>query len=126
MKMKMVKYVADDATFKGAEVGRTKTHISIDTGRGVAHLPLDEGKIYAMRGSVQVTEAVTKQKSAPVIAVKKARKARTNTKMSNALDIYDNYIKNGRDAVIANIMADLDMSLAGATTYFYNCKKLRK
>ena len=55
-----------------------------------------------------------------------AKRSRSDgpTKQERALEIYRDNIKLSKDNMIAIIRERLDMSLAGATTYYYNAKKL--
>ncbi len=73
-------------------------------------------------------EAKAKEvKPAKVKAVKakRVRKAGEGpTKQERAIEIYRANIKLSKDNVIAIIREQLDMSPAGATTYYYNAKKL--
>lgn len=55
----------------------------------------------------------------------KERVKRTGTKQEAALAIFQRHNGN-RKAVIADIQAELGMSNAGATTYFYNAKRFSK
>lgn len=51
------------------------------------------------------------------------RAAKTGTKLELARQLYAANWKQGRERVIALFMSELNMSKAGATTYFYNAKK---
>lgn len=51
------------------------------------------------------------------------RKPRNKTKQELALEIYQDNIDEGKKAIIDLFIKDLDMSKAGATTYFYNLRK---
>jgi hypothetical protein len=67
-------------------------------------------------------EAKAKVKAAP--KAKKAKKvAGAPTKQEQAVAIYTR-LGGDKAAVVSAIQAELGMSLAGATTYFYNSKKL--
>ena len=63
----------------------------------------------------------------PKVTQKKTqvREKRTGTKQEKAMEIYLR-LDGVRGDVVQAIQADLGMSLAGATTYFYNCKKAAK
>lgn len=61
--------------------------------------------------------------AAPKAKVKAAKGAKTGTKQEAAVEIYKR-LSGDKAAVIAAIMSELGMSTAGATTYFYNAKKL--
>lgn len=53
----------------------------------------------------------------------KVRKApKENTKQAKAVEIFKRM--NGSKEAVTTIMQELGMSKAGATTYFYNAKKL--
>lgn len=68
-----------------------------------------------------VTKSVTKAKA--VVATAKEKTVRTNTKTARATAIYKQH--NGDKATVINAyMTELGMSKAGATTYFYNAKKV--
>jgi hypothetical protein len=66
---------------------------------------------------------VSEAAALPKAAAKSVTK-RSESKKVLALNIYATKIVDGKEAVIASFMQDLAMSKAGATTYFYNCKKL--
>ena len=74
-----------------------------------------------------IMEAERAAKPAKVVKTKVAAKrprADGPTKQERALEIYRANIKLSKDNVIAIIREKLDMSTAGATTYYYNAKKL--
>ena len=74
-----------------------------------------------------IMEAERAAKPAKVVKTKVAAKrprADGPTKQERALEIYRANIKLSKDNVIAIIREKLDMSPAGATTYYYNAKKL--
>lgn len=50
-------------------------------------------------------------------------KRKKGAKQEEAMRIYKENIDEGKKAVIELFMSELDMSKAGATTYFYNTKK---
>lgn len=55
---------------------------------------------------------------------KRARKAGAGpSKIDRAVELYKANIKLSKDNMIALLREELDMSLAGATTYYYNAKK---
>jgi hypothetical protein len=55
---------------------------------------------------------------------KRARKAGSGpSKIDRAVELYKANIKLSKDNMIALLREELDMSLAGATTYYYNAKK---
>ena len=68
-------------------------------------------------------KATAKAKSAPKAKRAPRRKGEGPTKQELACKIYDR-LAGDKALVIAAIQAELGMSLAGATTYFYNAKKL--
>jgi hypothetical protein len=69
---------------------------------------------------------VAKAEKAPKVAKKpKAPRASGPTKADRALEIFKR-LGGDKAAVIAAIKDELSMSDAGATTYFYNAKKLAK
>lgn len=65
---------------------------------------------------------VTKVAKSKVVA--KRSTAGGPTKQQRALDIYRANMKLSKDNLVTLIREQLDMSLAGATTYYYNAKKL--
>lgn len=70
-------------------------------------------------------EAKAKAKTAAKPAkVKRARKAGGPTKIDRAVELYKANMKLSKDNMIDVLRTELDMSLAGATTYYYNAKKL--
>jgi len=74
-----------------------------------------------------IMEAERAAKPAKVVKTKVAAKrprAGGPTKQDRALEIYRANIKLSKDNVISIIREQLDMSPAGATTYYYNAKKL--
>ena len=69
---------------------------------------------------------VAKAEKAPKVAKEpKAPRASGPTKADRALEIFKR-LSGDKAAVIAAIKDELSMSDAGATTYFYNAKKLAK
>ena len=64
------------------------------------------------------------KQSAPKKAVEKAAKPPRDSKRVKAACIYREYIKQGKSAVIALYKTELDMTDAGANSYFYATKKL--
>lgn len=54
-------------------------------------------------------------------AVKRERAVGGETKLAKAQALFD--ASMSRDEVVALFMAELNMTKAGATTYYYNCKK---
>lgn len=68
-------------------------------------------------------KATAKAKSAPKAKRAPRRKGEGPTKQELACMIY-NRLAGDKALVIAAIQAELGMSTAGATTYFYNAKKL--
>ena len=115
--MKYVNFVTADAEFKGAVVKQTKTHISIDIGNGIATLPLEEGTIQKARAP--------RAKKANAVKTVRVPRVRTSgpSKKDEAIKIYRDNVDAGKAVIIDMFMANLGMSKAGATTYFYNCKK---
>ena len=71
-----------------------------------------------------MAETMTKTKAAPAKAkAKKAKRAGASpTKGDLALQIYKR-LNGDKTNVISELQTGLGMSLAGATTYFYNAKK---
>lgn len=121
-----IAFAAADETFIGDCVKQTKSEISIDlgVGKGVATLPLEEGTIHIISNKKRF--AVKRGKATTKRVVKKAKAVEvkpTRSKKELALDIYRQRISSGRAAVIDLFQTELGMSKAGATTYFYNCKK---
>lgn len=56
--------------------------------------------------------------------VKRAKRTEGPTKQERAVELYKANMNLSKDNMIALLREKLDMSLAGATTYFYNAKKL--
>lgn len=78
----------------------------------------DEGSGYAER-----TRAVVKRSVAKAVSTAKQSTKRTNTKSIRAMEIYKQFAGD-RALIIGAFMSELNMSRAGATTYFYNAKKV--
>lgn len=78
-------------------------------------------KAYVEDFTARKTQKVAKVKPAPKAKV--ARKSGVPTKQALATQIYRD-LGGDKALVIAKIQEQLVMSLAGATTYFYNAKKL--
>ena len=71
-----------------------------------------------------IVEAKAKAKAAaPKVKRVRAKRGEGPTKQELACKIYDR-LAGDKALVIEAIQAELGMSLAGATTYFYNAKKL--
>ena len=64
-----------------------------------------------------------KTKPAKAVKAPAARKAKTGTKQEAAVAIFKR-MSGDKASTITAIMDELGMSTAGATTYFYNAKKL--
>ena len=75
------------------------------------------------------TEYVAKAEAKKKVAASKprairARKSSGPTKQDRAIELYKANIKLSKDNMIEILRTELDMSLAGATTYYYNAKRL--
>ncbi len=84
-------------------------------------------KLAKGRAIMEAERAAKPVKPAKVVKTKVAAKrtrADGPTKQERALEIYRDFAGQSKDNVIAKIREQLDMSLAGATTYYYNAKKL--
>ena len=128
---KMISYtsLSDDLTFMGDVVDFDDETVSIDLKNepGVATLPVEEGIIKIM-GIIKKAERKAKMKAETKVKVAKPKKTRAPrgngpSKKERALQIYRETIHFGKNNVIEAFMEQLSMSKAGATTYFYNCKK---
>jgi hypothetical protein len=84
-----------------------------------------KGKKMPSNVIADMTNVLTKAKAAPAKAVK-AKKAKrvgaSPTKGDLALQVYKR-LNGEKTQVISELQTGLGMSLAGATTYFYNAKK---
>lgn len=58
------------------------------------------------------------------VKVKAERPAKTDTKRARALELYKANIKEGRAKVLSLFKSELNMTDAGANSYFYATKKL--
>lgn len=74
-----------------------------------------------------VAKVVTKAEKPKMVRpakVKRTRKVSDGpTKLEQAIELYKANTQLSKDSMIALIRERLDMSLAGATTYYYNAKK---
>lgn len=79
----------------------------------------------AKREATQVIQKakVTAKQSTPKVKVKRAPRGEGPTKQERALEIYKANSKLSKDNLIELIRTELQMSLAGATTYYYNSKR---
>lgn len=75
---------------------------------------------YAAKAEAKKTKVV---KAKTPVKAKRARKAGEPTKQDRAVAIFTR-IGGDKAAVVSAIQSELGMSLAGATTYYYNAKKL--
>ena len=86
----------------------------------------EDNKLKAGRAILQA-EVKAKAEAKAVKAAKpkavKARKAEGPTKQERAVELYKR-LNGSKVEVIQAIQTELGMSVAGATTYFYNAKKL--
>lgn len=84
-----------------------------------------ENMVEVLTGEQVVPEAAKpKAKKARATKVAKpAKKAKVGTKQEAAVEIFRR-LKGVKNEVIVAIQNELGMSVAGATTYFYNAKKL--
>lgn len=71
-----------------------------------------------------VAAQAAKQSAPKAKAVEKAAKPPRDSKRVKAASIYREYIKQGKSTVIALYKTELDMTDAGANSYFYATKKL--
>jgi hypothetical protein len=73
-----------------------------------------------------MTKVLTKEKKVAIKPAKKAARVsdgpRAGSKSELAVEIYKR-LKGDKASVIAAFQSELSMSVAGATTYFYNAKK---
>jgi len=85
-----------------------------------------EAERAAKPAKVVKTPQVPALKGMTPLGVKAAKRSRAAgpTKQERAIEIYRDFMGQSKDNVIAKIREQLDMSLAGATTYYYNAKKL--
>ena len=86
-------------------------------------------KLAKGRAIMEAERAAKPVKPAKVVKTKIAAKrprAEGPTKQERAIEIYRDFMGLSKDNVVAKIREQLDMSLAGATTYYYNAKKLYK
>lgn len=74
----------------------------------------------AAKTVTKVTDKVTKKGK---VAAKAPRAAKGETKLDKAKALFAANGSMGRDFVVALFIDQLSMSKAGATTYYYNCKK---
>ena len=96
---------------------------------GVAYGGFPEDKQKEAGIKALQTEFVAKAEAKKKVAASKpkairARKSSGPTKQDRAIELYKANIKLSKDNVISIIREQLDMSPAGATTYYYNAKKL--
>lgn len=88
--------------------------------RGLELLKADVAK----RNEAKVAKQAAKAASKGAVKAKRvSRRAGGRTKLDQAVEIFRER-SGDKAAVIADIQSKLGMSLAGATTYFYNAKKL--
>ena len=73
------------------------------------------------KAKAEAKAAKPKAEKAP--KAKRARKTEGPTKQERAVEIYKR-LAGDKAQVIQAIQTELEMSVAGATTYFYNAKKL--
>ena len=87
-----------------------------------------EAERAAKPAKVVKTPQVPALKGMTPLGVKAAKRPRAGgpTKQERAVEIYRDFMGQSKDNVVAKIREQLDMSLAGATTYYYNAKKLYK
>ena len=89
-----------------------------------AELAAKMAKGRAIMDAEREVKATKPTKAAKTKVVAKRSRAGGPTKQERALEIYRANIKLSKDNMITIIREQLDMSLAGATTYYYNAKKL--
>ena len=72
-------------------------------------------------------KAVAKAKAPAKVKATKAKRARKEdaapTKLDRAVELFKANAKLSKDNMIELFRTELDMSLAGATTYYYNARK---
>ena len=104
-----------------------KRHVSQGPYPGFPDDVAQEKAVEAYKADFVERKAEVAEPKAKVVRIAKAKKARKEgsgpTKQEKAVEIFQRLFGN-KAAVISTIQDELAMSLAGATTYYYNAKKL--
>ncbi len=110
------KFVCDDADFFGTIVNEQAgvTTINLVTG-GVLELPTDE--IIAVREGIDANTTV-KSDDEPVIT-----ESKKGSKKERAIELFKANPEVTRGTMLSIFMSQLDMSKAGASTYYASIKK---
>lgn len=136
-----IKWTATDEqgqfSYTGVVTDVDKERVVFVTSMGTMSVPVGDGSLTPTKMSKKVKELTL-----PDVKVKKAEKSSAEpkktrakrsrnggpTKFEQALVIYNDLAGkgHGKDVTIQRFMDVLGMTVAGATTYFYNCKKVAK
>jgi len=104
-----------------------KRHVSQGPYPGFPDDVAQEKAVEAYKADFVERKAKVAEPKDKVVRIAKAKKARKEgsgpTKQDKAVEIFQRLFGN-KAAVISTIQDELAMSLAGATTYYYNAKKL--
>jgi len=104
-----------------------KRHVSQGPYPGFPDDVAQEKAVEAYKADFVERKAKVAEPKAKVVRIAKAKKARKEgsgpTKQEKAVEIFQRLFGD-KAAVISTIQDELAMSLAGATTYYYNAKKL--
>lgn len=104
-----------------------KRHVSHGPYPGFPDDVAQEKAVEAYKADFAERKAATVKPKATVTRIPKAKKARKEgsgpTKQDKAVEIFQR-LSGDKATVISTIQNELGMSLAGATTYYYNAKKL--
>ena len=126
-----VKWTSTDEEGSFSFVGQVKSFVNhtylIDTEYGMMGIPEDDGSLIA---TTKPKNWLPPKNVAPhrpvVVKEKRTRVPRGNgpTKAEQALSIVREMFGQGKDVIIQRIIDECSMSKAGATTYYYNAKKV--
>lgn len=104
-----------------------KRHVSQGPYPGFPDDVAQEKAVEAYKADFVERKAKVAEPKAKVVRIAKAKKVRKEgsgpTKQDKAVEIFQRLFGD-KAAVISTIQDELAMSLAGATTYYYNAKKL--
>ena len=109
----------------GEVVEKNDNFITMKGDFGVFKIPTTDGEF-------EVVDSIPKStKSQQQLGVKKVKtvlvktsKKKDNTKSEKALELYKQNSSMTRKELICLFVQELGMSMAGASTYVYNCKKI--
>ncbi len=116
-----VKWTADDASYVGILKSFTGKRYTIGLQNCTIEFNVGDGIVEPYEG---VVFSVEPESDTSVITTPLVAPPSTGTKLERARTIYTNMVGASRKEVIQAFVTDLNMTVAGASTYYATCKKV--